>query len=200
MSIVKPSPARYYSTHLDNVLEITIPAHRLWFLIIFLCVWIMGWAVGELSIGGILLGGFIQLLITGIPWEALAVISIVGLFQVAWFIGWTIGGAIAIYGLAWQIKGKEKIVVDNERITICYEIGRWQRAKTYLQKDLLNLRISHVVTSRLPSKSRFSGIRGGIIAFDYGAKTIRFGSGIDEAEGNMIVAEIQQRFPIYHAV
>ena len=37
----------------------------------------------------------------------------------------------------------------------------------------------------------------GVIAFDYGAKTFRFGSGLDEAEAKMILIEIAQRYPHY---
>jgi hypothetical protein len=37
----------------------------------------------------------------------------------------------------------------------------------------------------------------GSLAFDYGARTFRFGTSIDEAEAKQIVAEIQQKFPQY---
>jgi hypothetical protein len=37
----------------------------------------------------------------------------------------------------------------------------------------------------------------GSIAFDYGARTFRFGSGVDEAEAKQILAEIQQKYPQY---
>lgn len=41
------------------------------------------------------------------------------------------------------------------------------------------------------------GLSDGQIAFDYGAKTIRFGGGIDEAEARLIVETIVQRFHRY---
>jgi hypothetical protein len=41
----------------------------------------------------------------------------------------------------------------------------------------------------------FWGIGGGVIAFDYGYKTFRFGAGIDEAEARHIVEGIVKRFP-----
>ena len=41
----------------------------------------------------------------------------------------------------------------------------------------------------------FVGMRSGPLAFDYGAKTIRFGSGVDEAEARVILASIRTRFP-----
>jgi hypothetical protein len=38
----------------------------------------------------------------------------------------------------------------------------------------------------------FAKISEGMIAFDYGAKTCRFGSGIDEAEENQILGRIRE--------
>jgi hypothetical protein len=40
---------------------------------------------------------------------------------------------------------------------------------------------------------RFWGIGGGLIAFDYGAKTFRFGASLDEAEAQDIVKELNRR-------
>jgi len=39
------------------------------------------------------------------------------------------------------------------------------------------------------------GLTGGHIAFDYGAKTYRFGAGVDEAEAKQIVKQIVDRYP-----
>lgn len=37
------------------------------------------------------------------------------------------------------------------------------------------------------------GIGGGVIAFDYGAKTHRFGAGLDEVEAKLTVTAIKKR-------
>jgi len=41
----------------------------------------------------------------------------------------------------------------------------------------------------------FWGIAGGAIAFDYGARTFRFGA-VEEAEANQIVQTIRARYPL----
>jgi hypothetical protein len=41
------------------------------------------------------------------------------------------------------------------------------------------------------------GMSGGLIAFDYGAQTFRFGAGVDEAEAKHILEKITARFPQY---
>jgi hypothetical protein len=40
---------------------------------------------------------------------------------------------------------------------------------------------------------QFWGIGGGVIAFDYGAATVRFGAGLDEGEAKSIVATMCSR-------
>ena len=47
---------------------------------------------------------------------------------------------------------------------------------------------------------RTLGLSGGVVAFDYGAHTVRMGGLIDEPEGNMIVHTIQQRYSIASAI
>ena len=46
------------------------------------------------------------------------------------------------------------------------------------------------------SAGRFWGFSGGTIAFDYGAKTYRFGIGLDESEARHIVAKVKEQFKI----
>ena len=45
---------------------------------------------------------------------------------------------------------------------------------------------------------RFWGLGGGLVAFDYGAKTFRVGAGIDEAEAKRIVDALRARMPVAH--
>jgi hypothetical protein len=52
-----------------------------------------------------------------------------------------------------------------------------------------NLRVSPMS----PSERRRSW-NPGIIAFDYGATTVRFGGGVDEAEAASIVANLKSRY------
>ena len=40
------------------------------------------------------------------------------------------------------------------------------------------------------------GVGGGVLAFDYGARTYRFGAGLDEAEAKQVVIAIKQRYRI----
>ena len=46
--------------------------------------------------------------------------------------------------------------------------------------------------------SQVSCIPRGVVAFDYGAKTYRFGYALDDAEANRLVQAIKERFDIPH--
>jgi hypothetical protein len=62
--------------------------------------------------------------------------------------------------------------------------------------DLLNVRNLRVVPFDESLWSRRDPwTPTGPLAFDYGARTVRFGAGIDEAEARMIVDSIRTRFP-----
>ena len=142
-------------------------------------------------VGGIILGSiFGNRVIDGPP----------GLFMFVWFIGWTIGGVFVFYAFFWQLVGREEIEVTSFSITISQVVAMFRRTKEYASDYIKDLRTSPMGMNEMHNWSRswaIYGIGGGIIVFDYGAGTIRFGSGIDEAEGKQIIAEIQQKYPQY---
>ncbi len=190
MPPVKPIAQRHYSEDIGNRLFITIPSRKNWFLIPFLGVWLAGWAFGEIMVGGIILGGLLGKGFDGPP----------VLFLFVWFIGWTIGGAFAIYAFFWQLIGREEIEVTSYSIVISQVVMMFRRSKEYTSEHIKDLRISPMGLNEMHKWSRswaMYGIGGGVIVFDYGAGTIRLGNGIDEAEGKQIIAEIQQKYPQY---
>ena len=100
----------------------------------------------------------------------------------------------------WQLTGKEEIEVTSYSITLSIIVILFRRSKEYVSEHTLDLRVSPMGMNEMykwPRSLAFYGIGGGIIVFDYGAGTIRVGSGIDEAEGKQIIAEIQQKYPQY---
>jgi hypothetical protein len=108
-----------------------------------------------------------------------------------------VGGLIK-YILLWQFVGKEKIVVNTEGLKIRREVLSLNQSKEYLNSHISSLRISQGFNPVDWSNGlQVWGIGGGVLAFDYGAKTFRFGNGIDEAEAKQIFNEIQFLFPKY---
>ncbi len=186
---IKPFSTRHTSEDLIDILKITIPSRKQWFQILFMSFWMIGWAFGEV--------GALRSLISGEGFGG------PGLFMIVWLSGWTIGGGYVIYIISWQLFGNEIIQVSNSVITTSRSVLGFGFPKEYSSEYIKALRVSTSSSSNdtfgWSRASRFYGIGGGLIAFDYGSKTINFGGGIDEAEAKQILSEIQQRYPQYRS-
>jgi hypothetical protein len=183
---INPHPARHKTEDFGDTLRITIPSKKQWSLILFLSCWLIGWAFGEFN--------SLKTLFGDQGYEGTTS------YMIGWLLAWTIGGVYATYLLLWLLSGKEVIEISSQGIIIGRVLlGFSFPQKEYSSEYVQDLRVS--VTFRrtdIFGRSRaweFYGMSGGLIAFDYGSKTVRFGSSIHEAEAKKIVAKISRRFP-----
>jgi hypothetical protein len=165
-------------------LRIVMPCRRSWFVIGFLGFWICGWAVAEVMVP-------MQVLQGDAPPDGES-------FMLAWFVVWTLGGLLAIYAWLWQAMGKEIVIVHGQRFTTRRDIGGFGFDKEYDLVQMRDLRIGQVGFNPLEFSSSLQlwGVGGGAIGFDYGARTCRFGAGLDEVEAKQVVTAIKQRYHI----
>ncbi|MDR4465850.1 MAG: hypothetical protein MRJ66_16455 [Nitrospira sp.] len=184
MAKIQPHSSRVIIADTSQGLRIVIPYTRSWFVIFFLGFWICGWAVAEYMVSSQFLRG-------DAPPEG-------ELFMLAWFGVWTVGGLFAIYALLWQVMGKEIVMVHGQVLRTRYDIGGFGFNKDYDLIQMRDLRPAPVLFNPLDLSSSLQlwGVGGGVIAFDYGAKTIRFGAGLDEGEAKQVVTAIKQRYRI----
>ena len=205
MPIIQPPKERHTVQDDGATLRISIPSRKNTLYLIFIGFWLAGWAVGEIFVGGMVIAGIISLLfdmpaIAGVEATGLAG---GGVFILAWLVLWTVGGGFALYGFFWQLVGKEIVTVSYEGIITQRAVLRLGRKKEYLATHIKELRVSPLA----PYPSMFGwnrmgqlwGMTGGLLAFDYGAQTFRFGAGVDEAEAKQILEKITARFPQYRA-
>jgi len=207
MPIVALPKQRHSMQDEGSSLKIMIPSHKNYFTMFFLGFWLLGWAFGEIMVGGIFLAGIVQLLfktpeiLPEVSKGGLAGLFGGGLFMLVWLTIWTVGGGFALYSFLWQVAGKENIGVSYDMIKIQRAVFGFGRTKEYLATDIKDLRVTPwAADHNIFSWSRSSSIWGmssGILAFDYGAKTFRFGGGIDEAEAKQILEKVVARFPQY---
>ncbi|HUL00241.1 MAG TPA: hypothetical protein VLX29_05225 [Nitrospirota bacterium] len=178
MAKVQPHKMRSQISDGPAGLTVTIPTKKNYLLLIILAVWLFGWAVAEVTVPKEFLRGNTS------PLQKL--------FMAAWIIGWTLGGIIAIFIWLWNVAGKEIIRVTGMGITIKRAVFDYGIERQYDMAYIKNLRLFQGVGSlgNQASGLRFWGFGGGLIAFDYGAKTYRFGSSIDEAEARELVEKI----------
>jgi len=179
--LARIDPPKPHSVILDEPgrLEITIPVRTNWFVACFLGAWLTGWLVGEVTVP-----------ITMVTNAQKAPLP----FMIFWLTAWTVGGGFAIMVFLWQILGREIIRVENNSIMTKRAIGPWGRAHEFDREHVKNLRVDPHGINFFDSASalKFWGLGGGLIAFDYGSKTFRFGRGIDEPEARRII-ELMER-------
>jgi hypothetical protein len=122
-------------------------------------------------------------------------------FAIIWTTGVILIIAYSIVILLWLLFGVEVIKVDYASIKLRRQILGLGRTLEYNGDHVRKLRAAPIVYATTGYRSSFTweylGLSGGQIAFDYGAKTIRFGGGLDEAEACIIVDAIAQRFHRY---
>jgi len=192
----KPYTSKYDGTKLT----ITIPGKRNWFQVLFLGFWLTVWAFGEITVCRIIAAGIFTLITGNIPAENITGILAISLFVLLWISGWTLGGTVAISNFLWQITGKEIIEVSKDILSIRYKIFSFGKPKEYPFQYIKNLRSIPVIERDFWGRRKNSwwwGKKTGAIAFDFGAKTIHFGSECNEAEGKMILNEIRNTYPQY---
>ena len=179
-----PANARITITDTSQELRVVVPGKHSWFVICFLGFWICGWAVGEIMVP-------LQLLNGDAPPEG-------ELFMLVWFGVWTLGGVFALYALLWQVIGKEIVTVNGQRFTTRRDIGGFGFDKSYDLLQMKNLRIDLPQFNPIDVSSSLQlwGIGGGVIAFEHGTKSSRFGAGLDDTEAKQVVTAIKKRLRI----
>lgn len=184
MSYEIPSPSCHQAKLVDDQLVITIPSRKNWLYIPFLAFWLMFWAAGWIS-------AFSSLFMTP---------GVVSGFLLIWLTFWTIGGVYAIITLLWLLAGKEIIQLSTYALVLRREVVGIGTTRRYLSLDVRDLRVSPTAGHGWYGRRQtFNTVwhLDGPIAFDYGAKTLRCGGGVDEAEAKQIVKLICQHFPQY---
>ena len=111
---------------------------------------------------------------------------------VPFFFVWTLSGALCLYIWLWMIAGKETISLQSGILTIKLTLLGWTRVREYELQHISYLRVDpEPYDSEGPRLAAVYPFRTGPIAFEYGAKTIRFADGVSEAEADQILAELE---------
>jgi len=181
---IAPPERRSSVRDVPEGLEVVVPARRNIFLMLFLTAWLGGWFMGEISAGRQVFFGS-----TSEP----------NLFLAFWLAGWTVGGGFAICIWLWMLAGRQRVLLRPDALLIRREVFGLGRTHEYDLGHITNLRVAPAVTDPWSSGMRVWGVGGGPVAFDYGAKTFRFGDSLDEAEAALVVKELTARHPFREA-
>jgi hypothetical protein len=100
----------------------------------------------------------------------------------------------ALYVVLWSLFGREIIRAGADTLSIQRRLFLDRQPKDY---EVLSVKLIRITP--IPYEPfyilRWLGFAGGPIAFDYGAETVRFGAGLQEAEANQILDLLLKKVP-----
>ena len=166
-TLIQPYPMRSIVSEEGAAVRVSIPMQKNWFVGAFIACWLGGWTFGGLQVFKHLLNDF-------------------ELFSAFWMGGWALGEAFAALWLLRLLGGHDIVVATTDRLEVRKEVFRLGIARQYLGAEIRDVRVQ-------PESGSGKGHRESRIAFDYGAKTIGFGDGLDEAEANQLISLIKTR-------
>lgn len=158
--------------------EIRIKAARPNLQAIFLCVWFTVWTLGGLAALSAWLGGQ-----SGQDGRG---------FLGSWLLGWAVAETLVGAQLLWFFGGQEVVTIRGGELRIRQQAGLLQREKSYDATKIRYLRAQDDELDAGLSKRQRLPLSGGAVRFDYGAQTVRFGIGLPEYEGSLIVSFLQE--------
>ncbi len=190
--MISSAQTRYTIQTLEASTRFSHPVGGLGCSSLYMVVWLVGWAVGEVVVGGMLLNGLFQFL----AGSETAVL-------------WTLGGGFALYTVLLQIVGREVIEVSHDAIKIAKKVFGLGFGKTYNAINIDNLRVDEslpqiaAATTQLPpflgrlSQGAFAA--NGALVFDYGGGSVHFGVRLQLDEARQLLEEILRRYPQYRS-
>jgi hypothetical protein len=160
-------------------LRFIIPAPRQVYALFFYPVWLVFWALGE---------GFAITELSKVPFG-------MNNFLLLWLTMWTLGGASTLFTWLWMLAGQERVTLEPSVLRHRRELFGIGLCREYDLSRIRRLRVAPQPRVRpLGSRRAYLGLTGGVVAFDYGARTVRFGASLDEPEGRMIVQRLKERY------
>lgn len=162
-------------------LAVIIPATRSLLMLFFVGLWMVGWGIGAGMVLRQLLGE--------------TTLHFGSVFLALWLAGWTVGGAAAVRAWLWTAFGKERIVLRPATLSIKRDVLGVGRERRYDLPLVSNL---HIVPARRGARDRSSRPESPDVdrvglAFDYGAETVHFAGGLDEAEAAYVIERLKAR-------
>lgn len=151
--------------------------------LVFVGLWLCGWAAGEVSV------------LLALFWFGME--PIVAAFMLIWLTAWTLGGFRIITDFLWELGGYERLTVSDHLVTVTRAMPFRRRVTTCDASAVTNLRATHTDSevASLPGSGLKARRDLGTLKFDYGNYTIGFGMGLDPDEGRDLAALIHRRFP-----
>jgi hypothetical protein len=169
---IAPPPTGSRIQDLGDRLVVRFRPKRSWGVLLFFAAWLAFWTFAGIS-------AFAALLNAG--WTE-------ALFLLLWLCFWATFEVVVVVTIAWQLVGRELLVVTAEQFEVRKEIGRFARTKSYdvaLVRDLKATRVP-IAEEEQPRKDF-------CLEFTYDEKPVRIGEGMGEREAEHTAASVSAR-------
>lgn len=181
--IEKPINGRAKIDSEGAAFQICIPTQKNWFVILFLCAWLIGWYIGESSVLTDFLAGRAD---QG------------QIFTLVWLVFWTFAGVYALISLVWSLIGQEIFRIDNQYIQVGKGFGNMMVfSNRYDIRSIHDLMVNRedepISLWNRWNSPNLGKLSGGTIQFNSGSKTVKFGIGISIREATYLIGEIKKR-------
>lgn len=171
---------------------------RVWCSMLFLIVWLGGWALGEYFALSSLIQQILPLLsgettINQVQWMPT-------IFLIFWLTLWTFGGLLALWNVIWPLFGREITTIDHEGISIQKAVLGIGPRKHYDGAWIDNLHSSRTIDPNrersIPFKTFKLWTQANLV-FEYNGQIVNFGVGLEADHARNIETAIYSRFPQY---
>jgi hypothetical protein len=169
---IAPPPTGSRIQDLGDRLVVRFRPKRSWGVLLFFAAWLAFWTFAGIS-------AFAALLNAG--WSE-------ALFLLLWLCFWATFEVVVVGTIAWQLVGRELLVVTAEQLEVRKEIGRFARTKSY---DVALVR--HLNATRVPIAEEEQPRNDFCLEFTYDEKPVRIGEGMGEREAEHIAATVSAR-------
>lgn len=197
---IQPTLPHYRIEQDGSSLRLILPARKNWLQLLFVSLWLVFLIFISLAGISVMSVAILTIFTSGENAGAFhPAILVPGIFMLVWVL-FSIGiGLVGIYSLMWQLKGQEIIEFTPQSIRMVRKAAGFEKPQIYDAAYIQELRVSPYPVQTYLLGGHRPGLwrrNAGALAFDYGAKTIRFGD-MDEAEAKMALNEVLRQFPTY---
>ncbi len=170
----------YYLESSANELSIWFYPSKVWYTILFTCVWLVLWGFFEVDV-------LDSLLLDNEGKEN-------PLFLMVWLVAWTICGVYTFIDLLWMLAGEQIVEINRESLKIVKKLGLISFSKKYEIEHIIDLRICEKEKSKKTNKYYKSSLfkQVGFLCFHYKGEKKRFGLDIDKLEAESILNKIKE--------
>jgi hypothetical protein len=107
---------------------------------------------------------------------------------------WAVFVPVVFFAWLRHVAGRELVTLALAALKIRRHVFGVGLTREYDASQIRNLRVAPPVPTWRDPKRNWNAFDHGMIAFEYGAKTVRFGAGVNQAKAATIVDEIKRHY------